>query len=57
MRILSILSSFAITSAFAPSKKGFHSSLILMARKAGVSSPEELKAFVASAGSKLLVGE
>jgi hypothetical protein len=28
-----------------------------MARKAGVSSPEELKAFVTSAGSKLLVGK
>ena len=37
-------------------RNNFHSSTILaMARKAGVSSPEELKTFVEEAGDKLLV--
>ena len=33
----------------------FHTSTIMSGRKAGVASPEELRAFVASAGSRLVV--
>ena len=45
----------AFQTAFVSSGARSYHSTRLMARKAGVASPEELKAFVASAGDKLVV--
>ena len=51
----SALSFYTKSAAAVPRGRAFHMSAPIEKRKAGVASPEELKDFVAKAGSKLLV--